>query len=146
MELSAFKPNERIVEIKHPGDETKNIGIRITIMAISDPRMKGIRRSIIDMRNKLELRGKQFKSEDIEENQYNLIFTAMTGWEWYNPTGQKGDKGFNEDAELTYKGQKKPPFTKAVVVEILRDHEWLLNQLSEEISNEKAFFEGSGTI
>lgn len=124
VDISTIKPNERTIEMHHPADETQLIGIRVSLMAIADPRMKKIRRNIQDAKLRLEARGKNFKAEDVEENQNNLIFNALTGWEWY-------DADFHG---------KKPEFNKQSVFAVLTELEWFADQIAEEISDEKAFF------
>lgn len=137
-DLSTIKPLERIFTVLHPKTE-KEIGLRVTMISMSDPRMQKIRRNIQNKQLQLQSRNKHFKADDIEENQYELIYNALTGWEFYNPTGQKGDAGFDPDAALTFKGEV-PAFTKHNVVTLLSELEWVTNQLSEAISDEKAFF------
>lgn len=137
-DLSTIKPLERVFTVLHPKTE-KPIGLRVTMISMSDPRMQKIRRNIQNKQLQLQARNKYFKADDIEENQYELIFSALTSWEFYNPTGNKGDKDFDPEASLTFKGQV-PTFNKVNVVELLTELEWVTNQLSEAISDEKAFF------
>lgn len=141
MDIALIKPSERTIEIHHPVDETKLLGIRVSLVSMTDPRMKKLRRRIQDEKLKLEARGKNFRAADVEENQNELIFNAMTGWQWYNTTGQKGDKDFDEAADAKFKG-KKPEFNRANVLEVLNEPgmEWFADQISEAIADEKAFF------
>lgn len=124
MELSDIKTTERMIEITHP-KTGENLGIQVSLMAINDPRMKKIKRKIQDQKLHLEVRGKNFKSEDIEENTYAVVFAAMTGWQW------------GKDA--TFKG-KKPEFNRANVIEVFNELPWFLGQIDEAIGDEKAFF------
>lgn len=140
MDLAKIKPSERVVEIHHPGDEDRLIGLRIGLISISDPRMKKIKRRIQDEKLKLETRGKNFKAEDLENNTNSLIHQAMTSWEWYNPTGKKGDKNFDDDAHANWNGDRNPPFNQKTILEILREAEFIADQLAAEIGDEKAFF------
>lgn len=142
VDLSSIKPQERMIDIHHPGNDTIKIGLRITLMALSDPRMKRIKRKIQDERNRLDAKGKFFKAEEVEENQHALLFSAMTEWYWYNPTGNKGDEGFDENADLTFHG-KKPEFNKANVSAVLNELEWVGDQISTAISDEQSFFDTS---
>ena len=137
-DIAAITPQERFIDILHPVTE-KPVGLRVGIMSISDPRMKRIKRKIQDEKLRLEARGKNFKSADIEENSNSLIVSAMTFWEWYNPTGKKDDEGFDPEQDLTFKG-KKPEFNEKNATEVLQELSWVADQISEEISNEKAFF------
>lgn len=137
-DLLDVKPAERIYSVLHPKTE-KEIGLRVTIISMTDPRMKKIRRSITNKQLALQSKNKHFRADDIEENQYELIFGALTGWEFFNPTGNKGDEGYDPDASLTFKGEV-PAFNRANVIALLSELEWVTDQLSEAISDEKAFF------
>lgn len=127
MDISAIKPQERTFEIHHPADENELVGLRISIMSISDPRMKSVKRKIQDIKLRLEARNKHFKADDIEENQIDLMFSAMTAWEWY---------------DCDFHG-KKPEFTKVNVKAVLTELEWIADQIAAEISDDKAFFKTS---
>lgn len=128
-ELSTILPAERIVNIRDPhGNET---GITVTLMSIDDDRMKRIKRQIQDEKIRLNNRNKDFKAEDVEENSRNLIFNAMTGWNW----------GLDADGEQnTFRG-KVPGFTKPEVFEVFTTLSWFQQQLVEEISDTKSFFQ-----
>lgn len=138
MDLSEIKPVERIVEILHPKSDAP-LGLRVSLRSINDPAMKAAKRRIQDEKTRLDKAGKILKAERIEENQNDLIYGAMTGWEWYNPTGKQGDEGFDPNADLTFKG-KKPEFNKPSVLMVLNELEWVVDQLADAISEEKAFF------
>lgn len=137
-DLSTIKPVERMVEILHPNTD-KPVGLRVTLMSMLDPRMKKLKRQLQDERNKRAQRGKIFKAEETEENQNKLVFAAMTGWFWYNPTGKKGDEGFDDEADLNFHG-KKPEFNQKNVYDVFNELEWVVNQLVDAIDDEKAFF------
>lgn len=139
MELFDIKPSERVIEIVSPAADKNPIGIRVTIVHIDDDRLKKLKRSIQDERIRLETKGKFLKTETIENNLNELTYAAMTGWEWYNPTGKKGDKGFDENAALTIDG-KVPPFDKKNVFQIFDKLPWFLEQVSREIGDQEAFF------
>jgi len=132
MDIAEIQPSERMIEIHHPADETALMGIRVTLISITDPRMKTIKRKIQDAKLKLDAKGKNFKSEDIEENANAMLFQAMTGWDWYGK-------------DATFKG-KKPAFDRASVFDVLTTVEWFADQLTEAITDEKAFFTASKTI
>lgn len=138
-DISAIKTQERMIEMHHPADETKLLGIRVSLVAMSAPDMKKIKRAINDEKLRLDARGKYFKADDIENNQNKLIFGAMRGWEWYNPTGVEGDKDFDANADATFHG-KKPDFNQKNVYDVMEELEWFADQLAEAISDEKAFF------
>lgn len=124
MDLNTLKPVERTIEIVHP-TTGKELNIKVSLISISDERLAKVKRRIQDEKLRLEARGKNFKSEDIEENRNILIFGAMTGWEWSK------DAKFNGE---------KPAFNLKTVTEILTALPWFREQLEEAISDEQAFF------
>lgn len=125
MDISTLVPNERVIEIKHPVTDA-NIGIKVTVVSLDDEKTKQTRRRVINKRIELEKKGKNFRADDIEENEFDLIFASMTGWEWY-------------DAE--FHGEK-PAFNEANVKKVLNELPWFKRQISEAIGDEKAFFQG----
>lgn len=138
MDIANLKPSERTIEMLHPATE-KPLGIRIGLIAVTDPKMKSLRRQIQDQKNKAAMRGKALKSVETEENQNRLLFGVMTGWEWYNPTGKPGDEGYDAEADATFH-KEKPPFTQAKVYAVLNELEWFADQLVKELDDEQAFF------
>ena len=126
MDISTLKPNDRIIEIKHPADENQNVGIRVTIISLTDDKMKSIRRRFINKRLELEKKGKSFKADDIEDNEIELLVASITGWEWY------GEVDFNGE---------KPAFNENNVKKVLTELEWFKNQVAEAVGDEKAFFQ-----
>jgi hypothetical protein len=138
MDIANIKPSERVLEIHHPADEDEKLGIRVSIVSINDPRLKKVKRKIQDEKLRLDARGKHFKSDDVEDNLHTMIFSAMTGWEWYSPTGKKED-------DASFHG-KKPEFNRASVLAVFSECEFIVDQLSEAISDEKAFFQNSKAI
>lgn len=127
MDLTEILPSERVVEILHPGTE-EPIGVRVTLMSITDERLKKLKRKFQDERLRLEARGKNFKSDELEENRDELAFKAMTSWDWY------GDATFNG---------KKPEFNQANVLAVLQKLVWFRDQIEAEIGDEKSFFSPS---
>lgn len=126
MDISTLKPNDRIIEIKHPVNDSENIGIRVTIISLNDEKMKSVRRRFINKRLELEKKGKSFRADDIEDNELDLLVASITGWEWY------GDVEFNGS---------KPEFTQANVRKVLTEFEWFKNQIAEAVGDDKAFFQ-----
>ena len=124
MDISTLTPNERIIEIKHPANE-ENLGIRVTIVSLNDNKTKQIRRQFINKRLELEKKGKSFKADDIEENEIDLLIASMTGWDWY-------------DAE--FHGEKLE-FNENNIKKVFRELPWFKDQVSEAVSDEKAFFQ-----
>ena len=124
MDISTLTPNERIIEIKHPATD-ENLGIRVTIVSLDDDKTKQIRRQFINKRLELEKKGKSFRADDIEENEVDLLIASMTGWDWY-------------DAE--FHGEKLE-FTTHNIKKVFRELPWFKKQVSEAVSDEKAFFQ-----
>lgn len=138
MDLIDLKPSERVVEILSPGTK-QPIGVRVTLLHIDDDRLKKLKRRFQDDRYRLESKGKTFKSEQFEENANELSFAAMTGWEFYNPTGQKGDAGFDETKHAKFEGEI-PVFNKKNAMAIFDKLPWFRNQIGEEMGDSEAFF------
>lgn len=132
MDLSELKPSERIVEILTPGTK-QPLGVRVSILHINDERLRKLKRQFQDERLRLEARGKQMKSETIESNLSELTFAAMTGWEWYSPSGNKED-------QAKFKGSV-PEFNKRNVMEIFEHLPWFRDQIGEEMGDDEAFFQ-----
>lgn len=124
MDISSLKTSERVIEITDPrnGD---NLGIKVSIVAINDPRLKKLKRKITDERLRLEARGKNFKAGDVEENMNAILYTAMTGWVW--------EKGSDFNGSV-------PEFTRENVFAVFEALPWFMNQIDEAVGDEKAFF------
>lgn len=122
-DIANIKPNERIIEIRHPATD-EPLGIRLTIIPNSDPRVKKIIRQITDKSLALRRKNKQFTAEEIEQHQTELLLASVTGWDW---------------GENSFKGEK-PAFTSAKLREVLTELEWLRQQLDEELGDTKSFF------
>ncbi len=126
MDLSDFKPVERIIEILNPKTGSE-IGLRVSIISLNDERVMKVKRKIQDEKLRLEMRGKNFKSEDIEENRNALIFAAITGWEFHSG--------------LEWNKEKSPVLNQKNLVQLLTEHVWVREQIEEAISDEQAFFQ-----
>lgn len=126
MDISSIKPAERIIEILHPGTGEK-LGITVSVISLNDERLNQVRRRIQNKRIDLEKRGKTFKADDIEENEFELFVATMTGWSW------EGDNTFNGE---------KPAFNERNVKAVLKELPWFKDQVREAIGDEKAFFIG----
>lgn len=139
MDISGIQPGERFIEITHPGTG-RNIGVRVTIMSVQDERLKPLKKAITNERLRLEARGKNFKADDLEDNSNELVFKAMTGWQWYkiNEDGKEDAKG----EQATF-GGKVPDFNRANVIAVFNKLPWFRNQIDEAISEEKDFFTAS---
>lgn len=129
-ELSSIKPSEILLKILHPATG-KYIGVTVSLMSITDERMKPVLNHIRNEKLRLEARGKNFKAEQIDENGVDIAFRAMTGWVW-----EKDDDG--DDA--TFHG-KKPEYTPANIKAVLAELPWFKSQIDTKISEEKDFFQ-----
>lgn len=141
-DLASIQTNDRTIEITHPGSGER-IGVRVSLMHIDDERLAKIKRNITDRRLYLEARGKTFKAEEIEENKNNLLFGAMTGWEWYNPTGKPDDEGYDAEAAPSFEGDDQPEFNRKTVTAVLTKLVWFSDQVNEAVGDTKAFFNPS---
>ena len=131
-DLSEIQPVSRTIEILHPGNG-RPIGVRVSLMSLDDERLSKIRRAITDKRLHLEARAKTFKAEEIEANRMAILTTAITGWEWYSPTGEKEDCA-------KFKGEV-PDFNRTNVKEVLTDLSWFGDQINEALGETESFFE-----
>lgn len=125
MDISAIKPSERTIEIKHPVSG-ENIGIRVTLMSPDDERLKPTIRAINDKAIYLKQRGKSFSADEVESNNIRLMIATITGWEWYTK-------------DVSFKG-RKPECNPESIREVLNSLEWFKKQIDEELSETKSFF------
>lgn len=125
MDLSNIKPVERMIDILHPSTGEK-IGVTVTVLSINDERMAAVKRRIQNKKIELDRRGKTFKVDDLEENEMELLTTAITGWNW------EGDVDFHGE---------KPAFNEKNVKAVLKELTWFKQQIMEAVGDEKAFFQ-----
>ena len=125
MDISNFKPTERIVEIVHPATD-KELGVKVSVISLNDSKMAAVRRKIQNKRIELEKRGKTFKADDLEENELDLLYACIVGWVW------EGDVDFHGE---------KPEFTEKNVKAVLKELPWFADQIKEAVGDEKAFFQ-----
>ena len=144
MDIAQIKPHSRTIEILDPRTD-EPIGIRITLCSIDDDRLKAARRAINDEALRLQQRGKAFKSIEVEANTNKLLFGAAEGWEWYNPTGQEGDAGYNPAVRPDLHGDENPTFNQKNFIDLITSAVWARKQINEALDEEKAFFENSGS-
>ena len=138
MDLSNLKPVEREVEITNPANG-EPVGIRVSVMSIDDPRLKAQKRAIRNEANRAASRGKYIKAEQEEENSNALLFAATTGWTWYNPTGEEGDKNYDASKMPQFDGEVLD-YNQRNFIKIVKELPWFATQLVAEIDEEKAFF------
>jgi hypothetical protein len=138
MDIAELKPTESILDIVHPSTGER-LGITITLLSLDDERMKKVKRQIHDRALNLQKKGKTFKSEEIEDNGNELLFTAMTGWTWGIPTDEKGVE-IPDATPATFRGSV-PPFNKPSVYAVFNALPWLRDQVDEKVSDTKSFFQ-----
>lgn len=125
MDLANLKPVERLIDILHPSTGEK-IGVSVTVLSINDEKMAAAKRRIQNKKLELDRRGKTFKADDLEENEMELLTTAITGWNW------EGDVDFHGE---------KPAFNEKNVKAVLKELTWFKQQIMEAVGDEKAFFQ-----
>lgn len=126
MDILELKPSERIIEITHP-KTGENIGVRVSLVSVDDEKLKNIKRNIKDKQLRLEARGKHFNAEQIEDNTFDMMFVAMTGWEWYG--------------DITFGDLKNPPFNEKNVKAVLKACSFFVDQIDKEVADTQAFFQ-----
>lgn len=136
--IAEIKPAPRALEVRHPGTG-RPIGVRLTLVSLDDERLAKVRRGIQDKRLYLEARGKTFKSEEIESNRLSILTTAITDWEWYNPTGKSGDDGYDAEAMPEFNGDV-PEFNLRNVREVVSTLTWIGDQVNEALGETESFF------
>jgi hypothetical protein len=71
-----------------------------------------------------------------------MRFKAALSWEWYNPTGNEGDDGYDPDAKLVFDGEV-PEFNQKNFMRVIKKHPWIGEQINEQLEDRKAFFDNS---
>lgn len=143
-----FTPHEQTVEIVAPATGIP-FGLRMTVISLDDDRLKRIKRNITDESLKLQAKGKAFKVDELERNSKALLFGATTRWEWYNPTGEEGDDGFDPEAKPGFDGEKMsfggptPDFNQKNFYSLIEKYPPISDQLREALEDSKGFFDNS---
>lgn len=130
MDISALKPTERRIDIVHPGKPDFKLGIWVTLKSLDADEVKKIRRAITDQSNRLALKGKYLKADEIDQNLINMIVAAVTGWGW-----EKDDDG----EQSSFKNEQ-PVFNERNVRHVLTELTWFRDQLAEAIGDTNSFF------
>lgn len=131
------KPRE--IEILKPDGSDSILGVEVGLRSLDDPKLKAVKRKIQNEGNRLAAKGKSFKAEDIEDNMFEVLFTAMTHWKWYNPTGAEGDDGFDADAAPVFEDEV-PDFNRRMVKKVFDKLPWFQKQVKDAVDDETAFF------
>jgi len=138
-DLANIKPVARTIEILHPATG-RPLGVRVDLVSLDDERLSKVRRSITDKRLYLEARGKTFKAGEIEDNRLSILSAAMTGWNWYNPTGEnEGEEGYDAEAMPTF-NDEVPAFNIVNVRAVLTSLKWFGDQINEALGETESFF------
>lgn len=128
-DLGAIKFVEREVKITHPGTG-KYVGLKLTLVSVDDPSLKAERRRIADRRMYLADRGKSFKAEEIEENQFSLLNKAIRKWEWEE----------DEDGEMGSLSGEQLEYNRASLRKLFDAAPWIKEQVTQEFTNTEDFF------
>lgn len=126
MDIAKIKPVNRKIEILHPGDESE-IGLSVTLLSMSDPKLAKLKRNIQDERFALERKGKSFKSDDVETNMNRLAFASIVDWKW------------SKNAQLH--DDKSPELNQKNAYELFRVAPWARDQINAEVGDDAAFFQ-----
>lgn len=129
VDISERKPSERTIDIIDPAT-FEALGITVSIMALDDPRMKRIKRTLTDRRNSAAMKGKLTKAEEMEEEGNNLLFAAMTGWKW----------GKDSNGEQNTFHGEVPDFNPKNVKEVFEELPWFKRQVDEAVGDDRSFF------
>lgn len=122
--------DEIIVEIKNdnPRKADENIGLRISIMSAEDGRLDEVRRKQADGNVKTFMQDPSASVAEITQQQnFELVAAAITGWEWYDGA--------------TFKGEALA-FNKENVMRLLKEakHKFVFNQLFKAFTDKSRFF------
>ena len=123
-EISDIVAEIRPIEILHPKTE-EPVGIRVTLLPISDPSLQRLRRQIQDERNRQAAKGKFIKAEEQDDFSIRIATTAIQSWEWYN---------------ATFHGEQ-PTLNVKNVRRVCEELPWFLEQIDEAVGDVKAFFQ-----
>lgn len=143
-ELTDLTTGERTLEILHPGTHLP-LGVRVTLVHVDDERLERLKRAVTDESQRLASKGKFFKADDLHNNTERLMITAITGWEWYNPTGKPSDPEYDVDALPTFEGEASPECNPKNIKAIAKKLPWFKDQVQEAIGDLEGFFVNSKT-
>lgn len=127
MDLQNIKPNSRSVDIKHPVTQER-IGLTISLRPVADPVVKAAKRKQIDAR--LSGRGRhKVTAVQLEQSAIEVLVAAISGWTF----------GTAEDGTACTFGGEVLEYNDINVRKLLK-HDWIREQLDEELGDEAAFF------
>lgn len=141
MDIANIKPTERTIEIEHPYTG-QPLGIRVTLVSLDDDRLKRIKRNITDESLKLQAKNKSFKADDLDRNAKALLWAATTSWQWYNPTGNEGDAGYDPEAHAKWDGEV-PEFNQRNFYDVVEKQTFIADQIREALEDARGFFGNS---
>lgn len=116
--------------ITHPrtGDP---IGLKLELQSMESPAMKAIQRQITDEAQRLRIRGKFIKADEIDNNSNELYITAIVDWEW-----SKGSDG----QPLTLDGDPKPPCNIVNKKTLIERVPGITSQIDDALGQQNRFF------
>ena len=112
------------------------MGITISVVQLEDDKTQQARRRIMDSRLKKDAKGKTLTAEEVEENQLDILYSCMTGWDW---SGGEDEKVNKVDA-ATFNGET-PAFNRRDVKKVLATLPWFRKQVDDAIDEAQGFFE-----
>lgn len=127
MDLSTFKPGERVIAIHHP-NTGEPMGLSITVVSADDPYVRAVDRKYAQELMVAAKSGRAMSASQVEARGIEKLAAAVKGWEW--------------SGDLKWKG-KKPAFDKATVTEVLTELDWLRRIVDQEVHDMGAFLPGS---
>lgn len=127
MDLSSIKPAARKFDLTHPATDEK-IGISVTLLPDSDPKVKAVRRKRMDAT--LANRRQKFTSAQAEAFTVDLLVAAIAGWEW----------GKDANGEQNTFNGEVPEFTESNVRKVVKELDWFQDQVNRELGDDAAFY------
>lgn len=127
MDISVVKPVNREVHIKHPASQER-IGLTIVLLPSSDDKIKAAKRRTLNAR--LHMRRNKITAEQLEVAELDLMVAACKTWAWVDDENGKPGSVAGE----------QPDFNDINVRKLLKEFDWIKDQLNEEIGDDAAFF------
>lgn len=142
MDLSTITSQARTIEILHPRT-SKKLGVRVSLVSYDSPVLEKLRRRITDARLKLAGKGKNFDADELLQNQYDMAFTAIESWQWYEQAEEKDSNGkvITEAIEQAEYNGSIPELTRKNAFDIFKALPWFYDQISTEMGDTESFFQ-----
>lgn len=126
LDISSIQAGRKTVEILHPGNDEKKIGLRIFIVSEHSDEVKKAQRK--NLNAQINSKKSKMTAAQIDQNNMNLLVAATVGWEWYGEN-------------LHYKGDYDPEFSAEKVEEVYRAMPWIRTQVKTDFDVTGDFFE-----